>query len=269
VPPGECAIAPALVCANERPLLVDRYEVTRGAWLRWIESPDAGVDVPPEARAVYDRWGVDVRDLPAGFVDQDEARRFAAWRGMRLPTAAEWMRTASGTRRQPWPWGYRAISVANTLELGLRAPVAAGTFEQGRTPLGTYDMIGNVREWVDDRIPSLGGEAEDGRSWVMGGSYLTRARPLFEPDARGDLRVHHEALDRRHRALDVGFRCAVDAEQYLAAHASRWGRGPASRARLIAVGRAWGRAALPLLEELAARGGAARGLGYLLEGARR
>lgn len=273
VPPGECAVTPTLVCANHVPLLVDRYEVTRAAWLRWVEADD--VPLKPAARAIYDTWPEEDSELlPASYLDRSEARSFAASRGMRLLTAAEWMRVASGTRRQPWPWGYRAISVANTLELGLRRPAAVGTFEQGRTTsLGTYDMLGNVWEWVDGRIQpaELGAVVpDDGRGWVMGGSYLTLQRSLLEPyEAGDDVPVYHAVLDRRHRAVDVGLRCAAEAEPYLLTHADTWGTGSKVRERLNAIGAAWGPAAVPLLDELAARAGGAPGIAWLAEGARR
>jgi len=266
VPVGACSVTPTLVCANEAPLLVDRYEVTRAAWLRWVEAQP----VPPSARAVYDTWDPDSQ-LPAGYLDHAEASRFAASRGMRLLTASEWMRVASGTRRQPWPWGYRAISVANTLELGLRTPVAVGTFEQGRTPLGTYDMLGNVWEWVDDRIlqPESDDDwVDDGRAWVMGCSYLTLQRSLLEPfEANDEIPVVHAVRDRRHRAVDVGLRCAADAEAYLWERADEWGRSTGARARLIAVGASWGASAAPLLTDLAGRADAPLGLVWLSEGA--
>lgn len=274
VPPGECAVSSSIVCSNDAALLVDRYEVTRDAWRRWVASGE--IDPAPSARAVYAEWGPEDGELPAGYLDLDEARSFAAARGMRLLTASEWMRVASGTSRQKWPWGYKAISVANTLELGLRRPAAVGTFEQGSTPLGTYDMLGNVWEWVEGRIAAEPGAARKGddpawvQAWVMGGSYLTLQRSLLEPyEAASDVPVYHAVLDRRHRALDVGLRCAADAEAYLLAHAGGWGTGARDRERLVAIGASWGPSALPLLEELAARDGAPEGLAWLAEGAAR
>ena len=67
----------------------------------------------------------------------------------------------------------------------------------------------------------------------------------------------------------VGLRCAADASAYLFENASEWGIDADARERLGAVGERFGRQALPLLIELAARPGASEGLGVLLEGARR
>jgi formylglycine-generating enzyme required for sulfatase activity len=267
VPVGECPVTSTIVCANEVPLLVDRYEVTRAAWLRWVESQPNG---PSTAQVVYDSWGPEDSELPAGYLDHAEAQAFAASRGMRLLTASEWMRVASGTRRQTWPWGYEAISVANTLELGLREPVAVGTFEQGRTPLGTYDMLGNVWEWVDGRVASseASGFQDDGRAWVMGCSYLTLQRSLLEPfEAKDEVPVIHAVRDRRHRAVDVGLRCAADAEAYLWERSEEWGMTSEARERLVAIGASWGAPAVPMLTDLADRVDAPPGLAWLAEGA--
>jgi hypothetical protein len=274
VPAGECWITSSLPCGNPRPLVCDRYEVTRADWLAFVERE--GLEQDDAVRALQRGWSDDDREHPACFVDLDDARAYAAEAGMRLPSAAEWLRIACGTRRQPWPWGYyRADSVANTLELGLGTSSAVGTFEQGRTPLGVYDLLGNVAEWVEGRLPEPraedGGARRDGLGWAMGGSYLTHRRPLY--DLRGgELWLNHEELAERHRALGVGLRCVADAEEYLRGHAGQWGAGAGVRERLRAVGRAWGPAAVELLERLSAEEGLARdarlALTALLEGAR-
>ena len=274
VPAGECWITSSLPCGNPRPLVCDRYEVTRADWLAFVERE--GLEQDDAVRALQRAWGDDDREHPASFVDLTDARAYAAEAGMRLPTAAEWLRIACGTRRQRWPWGsYRADSVANTLELGLGAASAVGTFEQGRTPLGVYDLLGNVAEWVEGRLPEpVGPDGEarrDGLAWAMGGSYLTRSRPLY--DLRGgEVWLNHEELGEAHRALGVGLRCVADAEAWLRAHAGRFGTSDDALERLRAIGRAWGTAPVELLERLAAEDGLVRAerqaLGALLEGAR-
>lgn len=264
VPVGECRIPPYLACGNAEALLVDRYEVTRADVRAWLDEEE--VPLPQAARAHVASWPEGEDTLPASFLSLEEARAYAHWRGMRIPTAGEWMRIAAGTRAQPWPWGYKATSVANTLELGLRRPLAVGTFEQGRTAVGTYDMLGNVWEWVEGTLaPGTSGAL----AWAMGGSFLSRQRPLYEASAAGGLRYCRLELDEHHRALDLGLRCVVVAAPYVRAQSARLAVGERGRERLLAIGSAWGRAAIPLLEELAAEEGAAPALQVLLEGARR
>jgi hypothetical protein len=271
VPAGECVLQPRsgfpIVCSNARPLLVDRFEATRAEWRAF----EAGAAEADEAfGAVLATWRTDTDAWPASFMTLAEARGYAAARAMRLPTFREWIRIASGTRGLPYPWGgAEASSVANTLNLGVGHPLPVGTFEQGRTTLGTYDMAGNVREWVEDRLPRAPEDrTSSAPAWAMGGSYLSRQRRLHELDVNGELVFDQLDLEPASRSIDVGLRCVADAREYLLAHAGSYG-GERSRARLVAIGASWGRAAVPLLEELAAAPGAPPALAFLLEGARR
>jgi formylglycine-generating enzyme required for sulfatase activity len=231
-------------------------------------------------RARLRGWSAEQDAWPATWMTQEEAARFAAWRGMRLLVPGEWLFCALGSERRLFPWvAYeRQDSVANTLELGLGRPCPVGTFEGGRTPRQVYDLLGNVAEWVaGDVLRSATPEGEPAAAGsdrpvsALGGSFRTWLRPIYRPSRAGDPpeRTYLAySLHPRSRQDDVGLRCAVPAATYLAARAPGWGDDPAVRARLVAIGRRWGAAAVPLLDELAARPGAARGLASLLEGAR-
>jgi len=151
----------------------------------------------------------------------------------------------------------------NTLELGLYQLTPVGTFEQGRAPLGIYDLLGNVWEWVDD--PS-GKHAPF--AWAMGGSYLSLRRPLFAPREDEQSTLHLE-LDPDGRSIDVGLRLCAEARPWLEAHGSQLSGAPAAERRLGAVGKRWGPAAAALLEELAAAHPGERAFGWLLAGAHR
>jgi len=273
VPPGECRLlgrdGVEIPCGNREALLVERYEVTRGAWESWVQGSDrvAGPlplgwpEVWPEASPTW----------PASGMTLSEARAFSAARGMRLPTAAEWIRIAAGTRAQPWPWGLaRASSVANTAELGLGHPVPVGAFEQGASPSSVYDLLGNVAEWVEQPLSLPGGGEVDVRplAWALGGSYATRLWKIHEIDSAGRIVVVHVDLDPESRALDVGLRCVVEARTWLAANAPDLGATEREREGLRRIGARWGRDAVPLLEELSLAPEAPSSLRWLLEGAR-
>jgi formylglycine-generating enzyme required for sulfatase activity len=222
-------------------------------------------------------FGADRATWPA-FMSQLEARTLAERRRMRLLRAREWVHVAVGPRAHRFPWGPNfQSSIANTLELGLERPAPVGTFENGRSlPFGCYDMLGNAWEWVSDRVPGYEDAPEDlgtpapGRVSALGGSFLTAWRPIYGPGSRVDRAdpvFFAVTLDPAHKAPDLGLRCAIEARAWLPAAARGWSGGAAARERLLAVGRRWGRAALPLLEELARETGLA-GLEVLAEGAR-
>lgn len=177
-------------------LLCGRFEITRGEYA--VQEVSANE-----------------QDLPVVFVTMKEAQDWARDRGLRLPTVYEWRHLAlvggAGTgRRYPWGSAFRQ-STANTLELGINAPLKVGVFERGRSPLGAYDFCGNVWEWATG-LPGVPGPAAEfdvqtDQAWVCGGSYASRATSATVDSVRP---MH--PLDR---ASDVGFRCVTEAESWL------------------------------------------------------
>jgi hypothetical protein len=262
VPPARVALSSELEAASEQPLLVAQFELTRGEWRSWYLARVDPVDA--EARAQVEAWDASTFAGPAVFLSLEEGREYARAQGLRLLSTAEWLRTACGSAAAPYPWGPNdAASVANTLELGLRQATPVGTFEQGRSPFEIYDLLGNVWEWVDDP-PGVHGPF----AWAMGGSYLTLRQPLFDPKA-DELGTLHLELDAGGRSNEVGLRLCAEARPWLEAHAAELASVPSAERRLAAVGKRWGPAAVPLLEELAAAHPGERAFAWLLAGARR
>jgi len=257
IPTGE---GPALFQIRE-PLLFDRFEVRREQWL--ARAAELG-ELPAELNEFVRGWRASERNIPATFLTLAEAERFAASRGMRVPTAAEWIVVAVGAAQWPYPWGMtRQKGVANTLELGLGALAASGSFESGANPLGIYDLHGNAAEWASGVAPFPGALGTEGRASAMGGSFRTYARALLvdasEPFGR--------SLPAASRSDDLGVRCCVEAERYLWQRAAGIALEPHSRERLLVIGRRWGSRALTLLSDLSTRPGAPDALRVLAEGA--
>ena len=271
LPSGKLDLPP-WVFQIEEPLLVDMFEITRDDW-RWFQG-QAGAGEDPDLRRYVDSWAPGTGRWPAAFMTFDEARAFAAWRGMRLLAPGEWLWCAMGPNRWSYPWGTTPQeSVANTLELGLERPAPVGTFESGRNPLGCYDLLGNVAEWVDGALPATDLQPGDERVSAVGGSFRTWRSPIYDETARRRPTYETEflatALHPGSRRDHVGLRCCAPAERYLWERAPDWGSDESTLRRLDALGRRWGRQASPLLQDLAARPGAPAGLGALAEGARR
>lgn len=269
------AFVPAGVVAgrlagSQSDLVVDRFEVTRDLW-------DEVRRVEPGLPDLSGRFGLAWSDatgghLPATGMDAQEAGLFARARGLRLPTASEWLYVAAGSRAQYYPWGNSLVAGAsNTVETGLSRATAVGTFPAGTTPHGIHDMVGNVWEWT---APPLlegfsplgwgGGDVAPFPRWAMGGSYQYAVRPLFEAGTYPQALAL--GLEMESRCSDVGLRCVADAEAFLRAEAGGWGL-PSVRERVVAVGRSWGPRSLRLLQRLAAEPGSAPALAWLLEGA--
>jgi serine/threonine protein kinase/formylglycine-generating enzyme required for sulfatase activity len=119
-------------------------------------------------------------DFPVSGVSWFEASAYAAFAGKRLPVMAQWYQAA------PPELGPAIVQASNITGSAL-APVGA---YKGLGPYGTYDMAGNVREWVFNRVG-------DKLHFILGGSWKSQSYLYSNP----------EALSPFDRSGTNGFRC--------------------------------------------------------------
>jgi ergothioneine biosynthesis protein EgtB len=152
---------------------------------------------------------------PVSHVSYFEASAFAKWRGKRLPTEAEWEKAACYSGRQiNFPWGNESpdIKKANLFENGHWSVAPIGAFQEGETPSGCHQMIGDVWEWTtSDYVPYPGFESEFDEyndKWFVnqkvlrGGSFATPQLHIRS--------TYRNFFHAHERWMVSGFRCAKD-----------------------------------------------------------
>jgi formylglycine-generating enzyme required for sulfatase activity len=134
----------------QRDVYIDSFEihlteVTREEYARFISATSYQVD----------GWGLNLleegADLPMTGILWEDAQAYCRWMGMRLPTEAEWEKSARGHDGRLYPWGNEWDSLkANTAESGIEHVLTIGSYPEGASPYGVLDMSGNAAEWVSD-----------------------------------------------------------------------------------------------------------------------
>lgn len=159
----------------------DRYEITNQQFIRflnelgtheqicldedcWVATDSKIVEQADNSYMVDS----DEADLPVTGVTWFGAAAFCAWRDARLPSEAEWEKAA---RWQPdtgetfiYPWGNEfegtavnhcdtncnASQASASFDDGAAEETVVGSYENGRSPAGIFDLGGNVWEWTSD-----------------------------------------------------------------------------------------------------------------------
>jgi len=144
---------------------IDQHEVTNGQYKMCV---DAGVCSAPRSMRSYSRssyYGApEFNDYPVIYVSWDNAAQYCGWVGKALPTEAQWEKAARGAAGRIYPWGNRRdASRVNFCDVscpfgykdasandGWADTAPVGSYSNGPSPYGVYDMAGNVWEWVAD-----------------------------------------------------------------------------------------------------------------------
>ena len=200
---------------------IDKYEVTRLEYYIFCQATD---HKPPRTWE-GEKFRDGTENFPVSHVNFYDAAAYAKWAGKRLPSEAEWEKAARGVDNYIYPWGNEfEFSGANVSSSAIkkkgRGLKPVGSFPQGVSFYGTYDMIGNVWEWVwDYYLPYPNNthtwkEKDKKELVVRGMSYLgvghfpkEEYEKVIVLKSRASYREHINPLSKK---KDVGFRCAKD-----------------------------------------------------------
>lgn len=223
---------------------IDRRNVTNAEFLEFVDAggyrqpewwaPDDWLWVAAEGRAHPAFWESDGSrwwwrgmfervELPAAwpvYVSLAEARAYAAWRGRRLPTEAEYQRAAYGSpdgAPRPHPWGGATPTAAHgTFDFATWDPEPVDTHPAGASAWGVDDLVGNGWEWTatpfaplpgfraSPSYPEYSADFFDSAHFVMKGASSATARELLRPTFRNWFRP-------RYPYVYATFRCAETA----------------------------------------------------------
>jgi formylglycine-generating enzyme required for sulfatase activity len=239
--------------ADERPahevtlraFYLDTTEVTNEAYGACVREPVAErrCRAPEPGSAKANHFGSDEKfrgpRQPISAISWDDATRYCANLGKRLPTEAEWERAARGDDGRTYPWGEQKPT-RELAVFGEATTADVGSRPAGKGPYGHVDLAGNVWEWLADYYDPYAYRRADARVGKPGScdeikatleelrrnklQGFTGSNPIPDecervlrggafnydgPGLRASNRVHHPG---RFRLVMSGFRCAKDVD---------------------------------------------------------
>jgi hypothetical protein len=165
----------------DRPFWIGRNDVTWGQYRAFCAA--TGRAEPPKP-GFWDKLPDTKLDHPVVMVSWNDAKEYASWAGLGLPTEAEWEKAARGTDGRKYPWGDDWIPGSRCNFADASCPLDAlgpwngkmesqvfeengwkwdhehrdghaftspvGSYPLGVSPFGALDMAGNVFQWCED-----------------------------------------------------------------------------------------------------------------------
>ena len=206
---------------------LDKFEVSNKKYRAFIKA--TGHPAP----AYWDDHRRNKMEQPVSGVNWNDANAYCHWANKRLPTEAEWEKTARGPENLKYPWGNDLDPTKGNFARKQEYTSNVNAYPEGKSPYGAYNMAGNVFEWVADwydpnyykntqeNINPIG--PRDG-AWLSGtGTYVDRIAVGKKRVIRGgSWYAPASSVTNTHRfwndpmnnsyGVGLGFRCARSVE---------------------------------------------------------
>ena len=186
---------------------IDKTEVVNSRYADFCHETNRGL--PPGFPA-------DKPDLPVVNVSILDAQAFAKWAGERLPTGKEWEKAARGADGRLFPWGDEKD--ASRANVGTNQIRPAGDFENGASPSGALNMVGNVWEFVYELSTPSQASLDYFKNRLRPSPtandpwYTVRGESFQEQSLDDKVIWDAGIVPARWKDLNIGFRCVKDAQ---------------------------------------------------------
>ena len=169
-------------------------------------------------RGLFDLFPLErVMDWPV-YTSLAEARAYARWRGLRLPTEPEFHRAAFGDpagAERAFPWGAAAPGAGHgNFDFRSWSPTPVGTYPEGASAWGIHDLVGNGWERTETPfagfpgfeawIPGYAGYSADffdGKHFVLKGASWATASELVRRSFRNWFQAHYPYVFAKFRCV--------------------------------------------------------------------
>ena len=131
---------------------IDQTDVTNAMYAKCVSA--GGCSLPGgTSSATHSDYYVNTQyaNYPVINVAWNQAKAYCEWVGSRLPSEAQWEKSARGMDDRTYPWGNDALN--NNLlnyQWNVGDTTEVGKYPNGVSPYGVLDMAGNVWQWVAD-----------------------------------------------------------------------------------------------------------------------
>jgi formylglycine-generating enzyme required for sulfatase activity len=222
VPPSEFKMGDGAFDAPEHSVTLEGYwiyktEVTNRMYEQCVTVGSCTAPAQELGGPVYSN--PDFANHPVVGVTWDQAQAYCGWTQGRLPTEAEWEKSARGLGGSAFPWGDDepacdllnfAYCIGHTTEVN--------AYPEGVSFYGALDLAGNVFEWVGDWYSETfyTGSPLVNPTGPESGDYRGVRSSSFETDpTQAGSAIRHYLAPSLHRR-DTGFRCVLPKPQPLA-----------------------------------------------------